>query len=159
MIPSERYLIIPFFRPKSQIGQPVQPKLANSKRPQDYIIATNFVGTIIAAMNGQAMVSLKLRLSENSSSHRHLHRGSGLNYQSLACITRLTSRLSRHNRKNRSDQNGSTKNAGSIYFLILSCNNIIATTKHYRNNMTMLGSRYIPKISHYIPSILSQEST
>ena len=42
-------------------------------------------GTIIAANIGQAMVNLKLWLSKSLSLHRQLHRGRGLNSQSLAC--------------------------------------------------------------------------
>ena len=45
-------------------------------------------GTIIAAKIGQATVNLKLWLSKSSSSHRQLHGGRELNYQSLACESR-----------------------------------------------------------------------
>ena len=43
---------------------------------------------VIAAKNGQALVNLKLRLSERSSSHRQLYEGRGSKYQSLLCQLR-----------------------------------------------------------------------
>ena len=42
-------------------------------------------GIVIEAKSSQAMVNLKLWLSKNSSSHRHLLGDRQANYQSLAC--------------------------------------------------------------------------